>query len=285
MNEKRQVRKPHKRRMDRLHVAALLGIGIVVLLVLALVMRGATSSSPKSGGEGGSGFFGVKSITVVGNTRYNEADVIKESGLYIGKNIWSVDKTKAVNSILAAFSYVETASISNTSYDRLVITVEETEELGAMYAAGKWVVVGTNNKILQTLEVTGDIPPRYRYFKGAAPYPHEGGTDISIGKFAMEDSCFKLVREMEEALLAYNLSGVGVVDVTERGGLCMEWEGRITVKLGGESNLMHKIGMVASSLPYIEREHGAAAAGTLDVSFQADGKSGEMGVFKPAREE
>ena len=265
----RRVRKPHKRRRrNRLHTVMILALVIAVVLVLALLLQSA--------------LFDVKTIVVRGNTRYNEADIVKVSKIYVGQNIWTVDKKGAVDSILAAFSYFETAKIWNASYNQLVIEVTEAEELGVIHTDGKWVVVGTHNKILQTLEVESAYPPRLRYFKGAEAYPHNDGVDIGVGKFAMEENCFKLVQEIQEMLVYYELDDIGVVDITERGSLRLDYGGRILIKLGGEANVAHKIGMAASSLPYIAENYGAEISGTLDVSFQAEGKSGEMGVFTPS---
>ena len=88
--------------------------------------------------------FAIQTITVSGNTKYDDAAIIGESGLKVGQSIFSVNKGAAAKKIEELFPYVRDASVKNVTYNTLCIEIKEAENMGAMYHAGNWLVVGTN---------------------------------------------------------------------------------------------------------------------------------------------
>lgn len=272
-----------RRRINRFYTMLLLLVGIAGMLVATVVMRSIWKSAEKahgqpaasgetaSGNEGG--IFSIKKVTVAGDTRYQTEDIVQASGIYVGQSIWSVDKKGAIENILRAFPYIETAAVANTAYDAIEITVTETEELGAMYADGQWLVVGTNGKALEALPVEGDRPMRYLYFKGATPLTGE------LGKQAMDDRSLAIAQELVEAFETYGLTGVCEIDMTNKSDIRLNWNNRITVKMGNDSQLTHEVGVVVSMLPGIEEQYGSDARGQIDASAYSSGRV--YAVFTP----
>ncbi len=275
-------KKKKRRRMNRFYTMLLLLVAIAGMLVATFVMRGIWKSAeqerqqPVSGDvpEGNAGgIFSVKSVTVTGDTRYRTEEIIRASGIYVGQSIWSVDKKAAIERILGAFPYIETASVSNTAYDAVEIAVTETAELGAMYANGQWLVVGTNGKALEALPVEGDRPMRYLYFKGATPLTGE------LGRQAMDDRSLAIAEELIAAFETYKLTGICEIDMTNKSDIRLNWNNRITIKLGNDSQLTHQVGVVVSMLPGIEEQYGSEARGQIDASAYSSG--GVYAVFTP----
>ena len=267
----RQVKKK-KKRVSRFTILCVLVAAIVVLIlanVLVSVMRLGSSSS----GTEEPSLFSVKEITVTGDTRYLKEAIIQQSGLSVGQSIWSVDKVLAGEKVLDAFPYIEEVDVTNTAYDRLDIAVSETDEIGVMYGGGKWLALGSNGRILETTAVESDRPLRTLYFKGAEAI----GT--AVGEMAMDDRTFAIVTELLAAFEEHEITGVCEIDLSNKSDLRLNWNNRITVKLGNDSNLTHEIGVMKAALPSIERQYGAYAEGLLDVSSFSEG--GTMGVFTP----
>lgn len=217
--------------------------------------------------------FALKEITVSGDTRYLKEAIVQQSGLSVGQSIWSVDKVKAGELVLAAFPYIQEVKVTNTAYNKLNIAVSETDEIGVMYGGGKWLAVGSNGRILETMAVESDRPLRALYLKGAQAI----GT--AIGEQAMDDRSFAIVTELLAAFEEYKLGGVCEIDLSNKSDLRLNWNNRITVKLGNDSNLTHEIGVMKSALPGIERQYGEHAAGQLDVSSFSEEDT--MAVFTP----
>ncbi len=274
-----------RRRMNRVYTMLFLLAAIAVMVVATLLMRGAwksavngTGNTPATTGDDTSsvGVFGIEKVIVTGDTRYDPDAIIQASGLYVGQSVWSVDKKAAAENILATFPYVETAVVSNQSYSVLEIALTETEPIGAMYANGQWLVVGTNGKALETLPLEGDRPMRYLYFKGAVPLTGE------LGKPAMAERDFSIVQRLLAAFATYKLAGVGEIDLTNKSDITLNWNNRITIRLGGDGNLEHEIGVVVSALPGIEQQYGETAMGQLDVSGFSGADGSQRAVYTPA---
>lgn len=275
------VKKRRRRRVSRFTTMWILLGSIVVLVIATLLMRGAYlsveqgSGKPQQQTEQKDSLFSLKEITVSGNTRYLPEAIIQVSGLYVGESVWSVDKAAAEQAILATFPYIEQVKVTNTAYNRLDIAVTETAEIGVMYAEGKWAVVGSNGKVLTTEEITADRPLRARYFKGATV------NSATPGEQAMDERSFAIVSELLAAFAQYGLGGVREIDLTNKSDITIDWNGRMTIRLGNDSNLTHEVGVVASALPGIEAQYGVNAAGQLDVSAFSEEGSAARAVFTP----
>jgi len=239
-----------------------------VLVDVAVKGNGKPQTSEKK-----DSMFALKEITVSGDTRYLKEAIVQQSGLAVGQSIWSVDKVKAGERVLAAFPYIQDVKVTNTAYNKLNIAVSETDEIGVMYGGGKWLAVGSNGRILEVTAVESDRPLRALYLKGAE------AVGTAVGEQAMDDRSFAIVTELLAAFGEYELDGVCEIDLSNKSDLRLNWNNRITVKLGNDSNLTHEIGVVKSALPGIERQYGEHAVGQLDVSsFSEDGT---MAVFTP----
>lgn len=217
--------------------------------------------------------FSLREITVSGETRYLKEAIIQQSGLSVGQSIWSVDKVEASERVLAAFPYIQDVKVLNTAYNKLDIAVSETDEIGVMYGGGQWLAVGSNGRILEVMAVESDRPLRALYLKGAE------AVGRAVGEQAMDDRSFAIVSELLAAFEEYGLEGVCEIDLSNKSDLRLNWNNRITVKLGNDSNLTHEIGVMISALPGIERQYGEYAVGQLDVS--AFSEDGTMAVFTP----
>lgn len=277
--------KPRRRRSRFVTMWILLG-AIVVLVAATLLMRSAyhrasqnlsapdTPQTEQTQADTDS-LFSIQEIAVSGNTRYRPEAIVQVSGLYQGESVWSVDKTAAEERILEAFPYIEQVKVSNTAYNRLEIAVVETQEIGVMYADGQWAAVGANGKVLELREITSDRPLRALYFKGAAV------SSAVPGEQAMDERSFAIVTELLAAFKQYGLTGVGEIDLGNKSDLQLTWNGRITVRLGNDSNLTHEVGVVVGALPEIEAQYGANAAGQLDVSAFSEAGAAARAVFTP----
>lgn len=274
-----------KRRMSRFTTMWILLGAIAVLVIATLFMRsaykrieaGGAASSPAQTKETASdgSLFSLKEITVSGDTRYLPEAIVQESGLYEGESVWSVDKNAAEQRVLAAFPYIEEVKITNTAYNRLDIAVTETEEIGVMYADGQWITVGANGRVLAATAINSDRPLRVRYFKGATV------NSTVPGEQAMDTRSFAIVTELLAAFEQYSLEGVREIDLGNKSDIRLDWNGRITVRMGNDSNLTHEVGVVASALPGVEKQYGANAAGLLDVSAFSEEGAVARAVFTP----
>ncbi len=246
---------------------------MIVLLIVANLLVDAAIKSERDPGRDKAALFGIKEITVVGDTRYLHDAIIQQSGLSVGQSVWSVNRVEAADKVVAAFPYIKEATVTKTSFSTFEIRVVETDAIGVLYGFGQWLAVGENGRLLEAFPVESDRPPQQLYLKGA-----EALSNV-VGEVVLDDRSLAIVNELLSAFQEHGLFGVGEIDLTNKSDLRLRWNNRITIKLGNDSNLTHEIGVVMSALPGVEKQYGEHATGQLDVSSFSEG--GTMAVFTP----
>lgn len=253
----------------------------LVLLLMLAVLGGATvfiwCSLPSNNQdrEASLAVFGVQNITVTGDTRYDVKDIIEVSGIRMGQSVFSLNKVKAHEAVLASFPYLETVEIFNNSLNEVEIRVKETTVLGAMYHDGGWLVIGQNGKGLEKLELQSDTPPRYLYLKGAVPTEEAG-----VGYVSLDARRKNVVETLLKAFDTYDFHGVSQVEIEDLSNIRLRLNNRITVKMGNATNLTYQIAVLADSMPYVYESYGAKAEGILDISSYSNDRK-DMAVFTP----
>ena len=86
-------------------------------------------------------FFRMDHITVVGNERYSEQEVLDASGLSTGSNLYFLNKFNVKETIFAQLPYVEEVKIYRKLPDTLAIEVREcTAAAGVESEDGVWLI-------------------------------------------------------------------------------------------------------------------------------------------------
>lgn len=125
--------------------------------------------------------------------------------------------------------------VSSSSFDTIRIRVKETEPIGAIYAGGRWVVVGEDGRGLEALPVESERPSRYLYIRGADPLAEELGTVM------LDERSLAIVNELRAAFVSAGLDGVGMIDLTDKTDILLDWKNQITIALGNDANLTYEI--------------------------------------------
>lgn len=265
-----------KRRMSRFHVVVALFIAIVAVAVALVVVILATTRTEPAAEQAQNTVLGVRSVEVVGETHYSREAIAGISGIRVGQSIFSVNKRQAAENIKNAFPYIQTVEVSNSSFDVIQIEVTESAAMGAIYNNGQWVVVGEDGRGLEALPIESTRPPRYLYFKGVTPLTDE------LGKVMLDDRTLDIIRELTAAFEEAGLDGVGVIDLTSKADIRLNWKNQITMLLGNDSNLTYEIWVAVSALPNILEQHGQTATGVMDIRLYSDASvSNPMVIFKP----
>ncbi len=221
--------------------------------------------------------LGLQSITVIGNTQYDDTAIIGESGLKLGQSIFSVNKGAAAKKIKEIFPYVKQVQIKSPSFNRIEIHITETPVIGAMYGAGRWLIVGDNGKILETLEITSDSPGRYFYLQGANP-----AGDISIGAVAMDERSVRIVTTVLDNIKTHGLEGILGIDLRDKNRIELNWKNVLQINLGNENNLDSEIALLVKTMPQILERNGGVLKGRLDLSSYSDNTdSNDKIVYTP----
>lgn len=256
-------RRSQKRKINRFRLFVVLSLVNVLLLIFTVVLLPSALNKPQDG-EGKPSALGVRSVTVEGNTVYDNEAIVQVSGIKVGQNVFSINKGQAVKNIKKEFAYAKDVAVKVSIRREVTIRITQAKELGAVYASGGWVVVDENGKGLQKLPIESERPLRRLYLKGA------GTLTDKVGKQVLDDRSLAIASELCRALEDYEFSGVGEIDMTNRNDIRVNWKNQIIIALGNDSNLSYEIAVAATAVPKILARHGESASGVLNVSQYSD---------------
>lgn len=257
-----KTRRSQKRRINRFRLFAVVSVVDVLLLVFTILLLPSALDSPNKKDKPSA--LGVRSVTVEGNTQYDNDAIVAISGIRVGQSVFSVNKGQAVKKIKNTFSYVEEVKVAVGLSRNVVIRITEAEEMGAVYADGSWIVVDAEGKGLLRLPMESERPLRRLYLKGAQVVSSE------LGKQVLSDRSLAIVSEIFEAFELYELGDVNEIDMTSLSDIRVNWKNQITIALGNDSNLTYEIAVAAATIPKVLDRHGASASGVLNVSQYSD---------------
>ncbi len=271
---KRRSSQKRKQNRFRLFVVLML-LDVALIIGILLALPGALSTKDKQTGES-KALLGVTGITVEGNTRYDEEAIIGVSEINVGESVFSINKGTVAKKIKKAFSYAESVDVQVSLKRHVTIRITEAEELGAVYVPappngeesgaveGHWMVVSNNGMGLLRLPLESERPFRRLYLKGAVTIGDK------IGQPVLDQKSLAIATELVNALRANELTGVGEIDMSDRGNICLNWKNQITVALGGDTNLTYEIAAVKSAIPKVLSRHGETATGLLNLRQYSD---------------
>lgn len=258
--------KSRKRANARVRLFVVLCAGSLVMLICILLLLPAAFSSddaePKEPDK--DSFIGVKSIVVTGNTRYEEKAIIDESGIRIGQSALSVNRRRVAAHLKETFPFMEEVAVHVDLKRTVTLEVTEATVLGAAYADGNWVVVSDKGTGLMTMPVESERPLRYMYLKGVETVGGE------VGKPVLEENTLTVISTICASLKKAEINGVGVIDMSNRNNIRLNWKGQFTIALGNSTNLEHEIAAAAKAIPKILERNGQTAAGTIDLRQYSD---------------
>ena len=251
-------KKAPSRRADAIKVIVTLSLIIAVLSVVSVVLWSVT---PTDMANGDVPFLSLQTITVEGETRYDYADIVSVSGLYVGQSVFSVNKVQACDNILEAFPYIESINIESRSVSEVCITVKEVTVMGAVHCGGQWLLVSTEGKGLETLDIVGTRPSRYLYLRGITPEK-----DAGVGKNVMDERTFTAAQTLVKAFEQYGWNTVSEISLGDLTDIRVKLDGCTTVKFGSDGNLEQEMEVLSTAIPKLKATYGARLHGVVDAS-------------------
>ncbi len=277
-DEQRRRAEEHALATKRFYLLIVLLLLILGLVISSVVLWFATPrpEEPDKPPSTTGNMFAVETITLEGNTRYLEESVIGESGVLIGQSIFTVQSNEIEAHLLETFPYFSSVEVQTLHMDEVRIRVTETDVIGVTYADGCWVPIGANGKALDKQPVTSDRPKNGLYIKYRLP---EGG--VAVGSPAMEDYTASVLSTILSAINRYQLADVTEIDLIDLTDIRLVWRSQIEVLLGNTTNLVHEIGVTATTIPKILESRGAQATGRLNLISYSNEALENQAIFTP----
>lgn len=220
-----------------------------VVLLLALVMLCGCAAL-------GYFVFEIKEIKVEGSQRFSQEEVIAQSGVQLGQNLFLVSKSQ-VKTNIELQPYLHFERISYELPGTIVLHVSEKTAYGAVYYDGQYAFIDENGVVLQLSDQPNGVP----LIEGFAP------TAASLGAQIQGPTAYQLYAygQIMPRLMAQSYADKIVeMDITQPAAVHIKTDTGMTIRMGSADNLDTKINWLNTLMPRLIQE--GKLTGTLDVT-------------------
>lgn len=201
-----------------------------------------------------SSFFIVDKIDVVGSKKYSSADVIKQTELVTGKNIFKMLGEKPKNlisfrfneseqSIYESMPYIKAVSVRPALPKSISIKIQERTPFAILENQGTSLLIDREGYVL---EIVKEAEQKTKYFKimGIMVDSYNLGQGVKFkGRFPLDELtnfCDILLKNDKDSKLKL-FGKITSVNLSELNNLVVKFDDRITVKFGDLENVEYKI--------------------------------------------
>lgn len=279
--------KRRRRRTGRqtLHYLLIFLVAAAILLLLSLTV-----------------FFKIEKLEVTGNTKYANEEILAQSGVSIGDNLFRINQSAVQKVLMEKFPYIEGVRLKRSFPPKLTLEITQAKPLGAVNTAAGYVVIGYSGKILETgvRALPADVTVVNGMYLSLAEVGHRLGDVVSKGDLTYspevssemevwrkekaqkpnakaedkekewrarsaesEEENFKMLAYLVEAVEETGFGKITLVDFSDRLNMRIVYDGRILIELGSEADLPYKLKFVQR---LISDELPADYQGRLDAS-------------------
>ena len=181
-------------------------------------------------------FFKVKNVEVNGLTLYREDQIVGVGGVVNNSNLVRTDTKLIEQRLKDNLVFIETAEVEKKYPSTLIINVTEAVKAAdIMLDNGKFCTVSTSGRVLELSNAaqTGDIP----VVKG-----FELSTEKAGGELESKDkNKLRIYNEIMRIINAIDFEKIVQIDLSNRSGITMVYDNRISLELGSSVDLDYKL--------------------------------------------
>lgn len=209
-------------------------------------------------------FFKIETIEIVGDTKYNDSEILEASGLAKGDNLLRFSASARAERITTKLPYILSVKIKRNLPSKLVIEVTPVTAVAAIKTNNGYLIVNSEAKVLE----------KSSYYSGCVIIGPEADYDKSLpGKTVVTenrsgyDQMSILVRCLDKLSL---IQKINVIDMSSPLDISFIYGGRVKATLGTVSDCDYKLEMFKE---VVEKRESENFVGKIDLS-----KAGEATV-------
>lgn len=202
-------------------------------------------------------FFNIETITVSGSSLNSAEQIIKQSGIQKGDNLFRINPEKAEQLLKNHLQNIDSVQVERKFPSSLLIRV--VDALPTYYVAEEdgYTVISAGHRVLGICLTAEQV---------TAPIRLEGVTVSELQKGDFIDSAdekLTLLERLNQAAEENEVANITAINLSNEVDLSIEVENRLTVRLGNSTELSYKIKFAKK---IIETELDAEEVGVIDAS-------------------
>lgn len=206
-------------------------------------------------------FFKIEEITVSGQSNYSHEEIIKQSGIAKGENLFLCNDDQVKENIQKALPYVSDVHIHKTLPNSIEIVVTQALPDAQFEVNGRYIVIDRNSRVL---EIRNDKKVGCALLIGATPISY----DISSTVTYQKPDTNSIINEIINSFNDNNLTNITQIDITDAFNIEVLYDNRIVIELGNSTEIKYKIDMANTVMN--DSTVVSETKGTLDVSAAWD---------------
>lgn len=215
-------------------------------------------------------FFNISEITIEGESRYTDGELIAASGVKTGDNLFCLLPANIQKAMVKTFPYIESVSIKRALPDRLIIKVKEAECDCVVEWQGEYYLLSDRGRVLESgVSVLPEGEQRVIGFDMES---------LDAGDYLKKNDRerFGVLREIKLAISEYGMENISVIALENTVDLNLLYDGRIIIKMGNSTEIAYKIN---AAQEVIELSDNGKTVAVLDVSTKPAMRLRETDIY------
>lgn len=226
------------------------GSGVFVTLLCIVIIAAAVLTAVTI-------FFKIRTVTVTGESRYSESEIVAASGIASGQNTFLLNKFAAINRIFSACPYLDEIVMHRRLPDEIEIVVTECVPVAVIQNGESYYIIDEKCKLLEETDVTGAQP--YCKIVGVALQDPEIGKTAIFSEPEKEKPLQIMLNTAQKSDI---LNKIGEINLERVFEIRLSYTERFSVYLGTVEELDKKIRFLDVCIEKL----GTADRGVIDLS-------------------
>lgn len=183
-------------------------------------------------------FFRVDTITITGEDRYSEAEIIEATGLSTGDNLFLLNKYAIAEDLLKKLPYIAQVRINRVLPDTLTIDVTESDAVLAVVQEGSAWLVSPEGKIVE--QRVASAAKDLAKIDGCELLAPSVATPIALStdRSIQQESLLALLKALDEKKMIDQVQAIHLADLTI---LSMDYAQRFRVEMPYGADYPYKL--------------------------------------------
>lgn len=208
-------------------------------------------------------FFNVNTVKVIGESGYEDAQIVAVSGIQNGDNLVRLDEYAVREKLLAGLLNVEDAAIHKSYPSTVEITVSPCIPGANIACENGYLLVSEKGKILDLKpEADGSLLT----VNGFEPADYTIGTYLK----SVDPQKDKIFETLTKAIRDKQYDTIASVNLTDKYDIHVNYENRIDFALGNSNEINYKLELAAAAIKEIsaEKSYTLRMVGSNQISVQ-----------------
>lgn len=178
--------------------------------------------------------FKVVNINVNGLTRYDEQEIVHDSGIFVGENIFICDGKNVSEKLSTNYPYIESVELDKKIPDTVTLNINEATPIGYVQNGDKNIIISNKGKVL---DITNEPVTDTAIINGVEISDAELSQTVSF----TDQEAASILENICQVLKSQGVTDITEIDVSNHSNPKVVYQGRMKIEFGNPTDLDEKL--------------------------------------------